>query len=117
MLFDEGHGLAAEGISGIINFTHRHCAAQDRVVLVRGCIEVIMPPSEKSEVLIESALERVEFWFVPQVRFANPPGRITQFLETISYRFFVQRKPKTFRRALGRPRIELMPKPLLITPG
>src|SRR6266850_952358 len=52
---------------------------------------------------------------VAKVRLAKPPRAIAEFLEPVTNRSFVQRKPKIHRSGLSGPGIEFVAEALLVT--
>src|SRR5262249_22155979 len=82
--------LAPKGVGRVINRTHRVRATQDRIMRVARGIEVIVRSAQKTEILIETAFERMELREIAQMRFAEPAIGVTKALEAIPCRRFLE---------------------------
>ena len=75
---DERHGLAPEGVGGVVEFLHRLVAAQDA-----GGLEVAVRAAEEAEELVEAALLRVHLRQRAEVPLADQAGDVAGGLEPI----------------------------------
>src|SRR5437588_11957134 len=89
VLLDENNRFAAESVGGIIDFAHGCRAAQDGIMLIGRGVQVIVRAAQETEVLVETTFERVKLREVPEVRFAKPAGRVTDFLESVADGLFL----------------------------
>jgi hypothetical protein len=77
-----------------------------------------MRPTQESIELVEAALERAELLRITQVPLTHEPRPITRFAQCVGNRPLAGRQANLRGgRSLVSPRVELMSKPLLITPG
>ena len=76
-----------------------------------------MPFSQESEKLVEPAIERMKRLVRPEMPFAEHPGGISSGFEIIGNRLLPDRQPDVRQIVHLLDRIDLMPKPLLISPG
>ena len=65
------------------------CTTEHKFVRIGGSIEIIVSTAKEAEIFVEAAFERVKLREVPEVRFAKPAGRVTDFLESVADGLFL----------------------------
>ena len=86
---NETYRLAPECVCGVVDGLHRGGAAQDGISRIACGIEVIVRPAQEAEILVKSALQRVELRLIAQVRLPEPSRPVARLFQVVANRLLL----------------------------